>query len=203
MKLRKLTKHYTVDEYLRFEDRTTLRHEFHNGELYAMAGGTPSHAAITAGVIAELVMGLKGKSPCRVFSPDARIRIAFREVRKQQDFEHFVYADASVSCDRRDLDGSKPFISYPKLVVEVLSPSTALYDRLEKFRLYKRLPSLEDYVLVHQERKEVEVHHKVPDQLNSWLVTTYESGDTVQLSSLEVSFSVTALYGDLPIPEGQ
>ncbi len=109
--------------------------------------------------------------------------------------EHFVYPDGLVTCDPRDRPDN-PHLRYPKVIIEVLSPSTALYDRTEKFDLYKHIPTLEDYLLVSQDKPNIEVLHKVRDLPQAWLLKTFGTGDTLEITSLGFSCPVDNIYAD-------
>ncbi|MBF0352307.1 MAG: Uma2 family endonuclease [SAR324 cluster bacterium] len=170
-----------------FETRSHLKHEFHEGQLYSMAGAKRNHSTISTNLIGELHTFLKGRS-CEVHGPDMKVRIeSRREV-------HFVYPDVSITCSSDDQQHNRDFIHHPVLIAEVLSHSTEAYDRGEKFNLYKRLTSLKDYVLINSHIKRVEIFHKIPEQLNSWMLTTYEAGENFVLASTEFQGSVDQLY---------
>ncbi len=134
MLARKLTKTYSIEEYLKLENRSNIKHEFHNGELYAMAGGTVNHSTLTANILTELNNSLrKQKGSCRTHTSDMKIHI-----KDDQNNDHFVYPDVSITCDEKDHQ-NRDRLNHPKLIVEVLSKSTELYDRSDKFELYKTL----------------------------------------------------------------
>lgn len=136
------------DEYLRMEAMSPLRHEWLDGAVWAMAGATPDHAAIAVNITTQLSTQLRGKR-CRVFSADLRIRVRSTGLG--------TYPDASVICGAIQFDpddARKTTAVNPKVIVEVLSPSTEDYDRGEKLEHYKRIPTLEEIVLVaHDERR--------------------------------------------------
>lgn len=175
---------YTLEDYLGVEEMSAVRHEFLNGEIFAMAGGTPEHAALAAAVVVLLGRKLDG-SPCRPYSADLRIRVLETGLA--------TYADASVICGEPARDPSSPtHVTNPTVVVEVLSPSTEDYDRGEKREHYQRIPSLNHYVLVAQDRRRVEVFSRAAD--GAWEPRTDGAGDVVELGTLKVSFAVDALY---------
>jgi Uma2 family endonuclease len=125
---------HTIVEYVAIEEESSVRHEFANGEILAMAGGTPEHAALAAAVVTLLGGQLRGKS-CRVYSSDLRLRVLETGLA--------TYADASVVCGDISRDPNSPtHVTNPAVVVEVLSPSTEHYDRGEKREHYQRIPSL-------------------------------------------------------------
>lgn len=175
---------HTFADYLDVEDKSPeVKHEFVNGDIYAMAGGSPEHAALSASVVGLLMAQLRG-SECRAYSSDLRIRIREAGVG--------TYADAAVVCDPVERDPeSATHVTNPRVVVEVLSPSTQDYDREEKRLYYQQLPSLRHYVLVHQDRRRVEVWSRSGEE---WNRVAYEGGASVPLAAVDCVLDVDELY---------
>ena len=176
---------WDVEDYLAMERTSPVKHEFLDGYVYAMAGGTQRHSRICVNLTTLLAVGLRG-GPCRAFNSDMKVRI---------DARRYVYPDASVGCDPRDLDHEDAvFLGHPRLVAEVLSDdSTAAYDRGDKFDLlYAQLESLREYMLVETSTFGAEVRRRQPD--GSWATVRYGPHDTVALESLAVSFPIADLY---------
>src|SRR5262245_30524586 len=136
---------FSFEEYLAFEEVSNVKHEFLDGQVWAMAGGTPDHAAICANITTALSNQLRDK-PCRVYSSDLRVRVRATGLG--------TYPDVTVIFDRFESDPSDPkgnTAVNPRVIVEVLSPSTQQYDRGEKLDHYKQIPSLQEVVLVAHE----------------------------------------------------
>lgn len=175
---------YTLEDYLGVEEMSTVRHEFLDGDIFAMAGGTPEHAALSAAIVVLLGSKLQGK-PCRPYGSDLRIRVAETGLA--------TYPDAAIICGTPARDPASPtHVVNPTLLVEVLSTSTEEYDRGEKREHYQRISSLREYLLVAQDRRRVELFHRAEG--GAWALSVYESGDVVALPSLGVSFSTDELY---------
>jgi len=180
---------HTLREYLEIERSASLKHEFVAGEVYAMAGGTPEHAALTNATALLLGTQLRGQ-PCRTYSSDLQIWIEAADVS--------TYADVTIACD--------PLVRHPELpslvtnlrvVVEVLSPSTARYDREQKRLYYQTLESLQEYLLVHQDHRRVEVWRRDGDD---WRMTTHDAGDRAPLPSIDAELDVDELYDEAGLP---
>lgn len=175
---------YSYAEYLALEEQSSVRHEFQGGEIYAMAGGTPDHAALAAALTALLRPLLP--PGCRVFSSDLRVRIAPTGLS--------TYPDVSVVCGKTERALDDPHaVTNPRLVAEVTSPSTEEYDRGEKLRQYTLLASVREVVLVSHSAPRVTVHRRAGEV---WHVTEAGPGEAVELSSLGARFSIDDLYRD-------
>lgn len=160
-----------------------VKHEFVNGEIFAMAGGSVEHAALSGAVVGLLMAHLRGTS-CRAYSSDLRIRIPEANIG--------TYADATVVCDPVQRDPESPtHVTNPRIVVEVLSPSTEDYDRDEKRLYYQQLPSLREYLLVAQDRRRVEVWRRERD---CWLRELHGSGARAPLPSIDFELDIDELY---------
>lgn len=177
---------YTFAEYLEIEQLSReVKHEYVGGEVFAMAGGTVEHAALATALAGLLFDHLRG-GPCRAYSSDLRIRIRAAEVA--------TYADLAVVCDPIERDPESPtHVTNPRVVVEILSPSTEGYDRQQKRLYYQQLESLREYVLVAQERRCVEVWRR--EDGDDWSHATYEAGARAPLSSIDFALDVDELYG--------
>ncbi len=173
---------FTPEEYFAWEEQQELRHEYIDGEVYAMTGGTVNHGRIAANFIAMLIPHLRGGSCCLQTS-DVKVAIA--------ESDDYVYPDISISCDNRDRTATK-FISHPCLIVEVLSPSTEAYDRGDKFRLYRRSPSLQDYVLVNASKIAIDIYHK--NNSDRWEILNYVAGDAIELASVSLTFPIEEIF---------
>lgn len=174
---------YTLAEYLELEATSRVRHEFYAGEIYAMAGGTPEHAAMAAAITASLGRELEG-TPCRPYSSDLRVRVLATGLA--------TYPDVAVICGPSERDPESPtHVTNPKLLVEVLSPATEDYDRGEKLQHYQRIPSLEAVVLVDHRAPLVELWLRTGD---AWSKRTYGPGDSVPLETIGCTLPVDAVY---------
>jgi Uma2 family endonuclease len=161
-----------------------VRHEFLEGMIFAMAGGTPEHAALSAAVVVLLGSHLRGR-PCRPYSADLRLRIPETGLA--------TYADAAVVCGEPERDSrSRTHVTNPIVVVEVLSPGTEEYDRGEKREHYQRLDSLRDYVLIAQDRRRVEVFSR--PEAGAWQHHVFSSGDMAVMPAIDCRFAVDDLY---------
>jgi Uma2 family endonuclease len=179
---------FTFEEYLRLEEDSGTKHEFVAGNVFAMAGGTPEHAAITANVARLLGNALEQK-PCRVFSPDLRVRVAATGLG--------TYPDVTVICGQLELDMAdlkQHTVLNPKVVVEVLSPSTEDYDRGDKLGNYKQIPSLQEVLLVAHDRREVEVVRREAD--GSWSRHIARPSEAARLLSIGCELPVSEIYRD-------
>lgn len=178
----------SVEEYLQL-DRSSIetRYEYIDGYATMLARGTLDHATIGANIISILRRSLRG-SPCRVFTSDARVRIS----RKR-----FVYPDASVSCDEQDR-GQNDIVQSPRLVVEVLSPSTEGYDRGRKFSFYRECPTIQEYFLIDAQRPMLEVYRR--EKHDFWILRAYRMEEEVELTNLGVQFAVSEVYEDVIFP---
>lgn len=174
----------SLQEYFEWEAQQEQRYEYFDGEVFAMTGGSLPHADIALNIASLLKEHLRGR--CKVRNSDAKVGITANGP--------FVYPDVSVSCDDRDRTAQQ-FSSYPCLIVEVLSPGTEAYDRGGKFALYRRLESLQEYVLVGSETQTVDVFRR--DQSGAWTFIPYTKGDHVQLTSIGVTISIDAIYADV------
>jgi Uma2 family endonuclease len=176
---------FTPEEYFDWEEQQQIRHEYINGEVYAMTGGTLNHSEIGTNFSLILKAHLKG-SGCRVFNSDARVNIYHSN--------DFVYPDVSVSCDQRDRTSTK-YITHPCAIVEVLSPSTEAYDRGDKFRMYRQNPVLQDYVLVSAEKVAIDLYRK--NDRGNWEIVNYQAGEIITLQSVNLSFAIEQVYEDI------
>ena len=181
---------FTVDEYFAFEDAAPTRHDFFNGQVLDMAGGTTHHNSIAINAAGECRQALKG-SPCRVYGSDQRL-----EVRRGT---LYTYPDVQIVCGPPEYaasDRSKTLITNPCVVFEVLSPSTEMYDRIDKFRYYVALPSLADFILVGQQTPRVETYHRRDD--GTWLFSWVEGLDAVlHVRSVDVRVPLAEIYRDV------
>ena len=174
---------YTYDEYLALDEASNVRLEYFAGDIYAMAGGTPEHAALCLQIGSSLNVQLEGE-PRRVYGSDLRVRVRATGLA--------TYPDVSVVCGplERDPEG-KDTVLNPTLVVEVLSPSTADYDRGDKRAHYQRIPSLREIVFVAHDRRLIEVHRRRTDD---WSHDQAGPGEAIVLESLSCRLDVDALY---------
>jgi Uma2 family endonuclease len=176
------TPRFTPEEYFDWEEQQLERHELIDGEVYAMTGGTVNHSQIAVKFISLLDNHLRG-SGCKTLNSDCRVNIV--------GSNNYTYPDLSVTCDDRDKTTTK-YITYPCLIIEVLSFSTEAYDRGGKFRMYRQNPILQDYVLVSSEQIEIDLYHKT--ESGSWEIINYQAGDTIELKSVNLSFSIERIY---------
>lgn len=184
---------YTVGEYLRREQEALDRHEYRDGEILLMAGGTPDHSLVIANTIRELGNRLRGK-PCRVYDSNLRVRVPRTVL--------YTYPDATIICGRREIDQNDPTgqtVTNPRVLIEVVSPSSESYDRGQKFDQYRMLESLEEYVLVFQATPTVQVFRRQAE--GSWLFTVFSGLEAVaRLGSVEVELPLTAVYDGVEFP---
>lgn len=175
----------TYEEYLALERDGETKHEYIDGIVIAMAGGTLEHARLCARVSGLLELGLEGK-PCRVFNADARVRVTATN--------RSTYPDVTVVCGELErAEDDQEAIANPVLIVEGLSDSTEATDRGEKFAHLRTVPSLIEYVLISQRRPWVEVFRRSPA---GWILSEAGPGETVQLTSVDAPLSIDALYRD-------
>jgi Uma2 family endonuclease len=172
----------TPDEYLEWEAKQEFRHEYVDGEVYAMAGGTLNHSQIAANFTTLLGIHLED-SNCRVFTAYAKVSI--------QSANSYVYPDVSVTCDERDRLATK-YISHPRIVVEVLSPTTEAYDRGKKFDLYCRSSSLQEYVLVSTQAMSVDIYRR--NFLDRWEIINYRTSDVIELKSIDMTVAIERIF---------
>lgn len=177
----------TYADYLALEAASDVKHEWFGGEIFAMAGGTTEHARLSASCIRAIGNALEqANKRCSVFSSDLRVRV--------EEADRTFYPDVSVVCGKRQVSLEDTHaITNPIVLVEVLSESTERNDRGEKFKHYRMLPSLEEYVLVNTDSKLIEVFRRSEE---GWVLNEAKPGEFVALRSLEVSLSVDAIYFD-------
>lgn len=179
----------TEEEYLAHERTSEYRSEFVGGEMFAMSGGTLRHNALAVAFLGLYRETLRRRG-CFVFSADAKVRTAASR--------SYVYPDVAVTCGSVKLESE--YLENPKLIVEVLSPSTADYDRGTKFGLYREIPALDDYVILHQERIRAEHWRRLPE---GWLLRDYEGPDSViPIDGLGLRIELDQLYAGLLPEEG-
>ncbi len=170
-------------EYLTFDEKSKIRYEFMDGELYAMAGATRKHNLANTNISTELNLQLR-ETDCEVYANDFRVKI-------RQG--HYVYPDVAVACGDIDVEGNETTLLNPTVVFEVLSKSTEKRDRGDKAEDYYRLPSLQDYVLVSQYR--VRVDHFSRQKNNEWTFKFYEDlDDVVDLRSINCRVPLKYIY---------
>lgn len=175
----------TEEQYLEIERKAERRSEYWNGEMFAMAGGTARHADIKDGLVFVLRRELHG-SGCRTYSSDLRVKTPATGL--------YTYPDLLVICGKLEYaDDVKDTVTNPKVIIEVLSPSTELYDRGNKFVHYRSIPSFQEYLLVAQDRIYAEHHVKQSD--GSWHSREItDAAATITLESLAIRFKLMEAY---------
>lgn len=178
-------KHWTIAEYLEMEEKSEEKHEYYKGEIFAMSGSKVPHNTIAVNLCTILHVKLRGKG-CRPFNSDQRIHIEKNSL--------FTYPDVSIVCGEiKTLNNDDWNILNPTVLIEVLSPSTKSYDRGDKFKLYRDIPSLKEYILVDSEHISVEVFWI--NEKGHWeLVECNNPEEDVQLQSLSVSLPMKDIY---------
>jgi Uma2 family endonuclease len=174
---------YSIEDYFSLEEGSTVRHEFFNGEIFAMAGGTVAHNQITGNVLGELRAGLKGR-PCRALGSDMRLLTPGGLL---------TYPDVMVICGPVELAQRRAdVVTNPVLLVEVLSDATRTYDLGEKFELYRAIATLREYLVIEQRTIGVQVFRRAA---GAWEPSAFDRmDDTVSLSSIDVRLSLADVY---------
>jgi Uma2 family endonuclease len=177
--------YFTPEKYFIWSEKQLEKYEYIDGEVYAMSGGSKNHSLIAVKLTTLLTNHLDD-SGCEAGNSDLRVNIA--------GTQNYTYPDASVTCDDRDKTTTQ-YITYPCLIAEVLSTSTESYDRGGKFRLYRKNPSLVDYLLVSSTSIEMDLYHK--NDAGEWIIVNYKEGDIVELKSINLSFPIEQVYRNL------
>ena len=173
------------EAYLEAEKDSPIKHEYIQGQIYAMAGASDAHVTITANVVALLRNHIRGTG-CRLYVTDMKARI--------ESLNIFYYPDVMVTCDERDRNFDY-FKRYPCLIIEVLSDKTEAFDRGDKFTDYSELETLQEYVLINQKRMRVERFRR--DAEGHWVLYRYNEGDELHLESIGFHCPITAVYEDV------
>ncbi len=178
----------TVDEYFALEERTGIKHEYLNGQVYQMSGASIEHNQIVTNIIISLGTKLRG-SGCRVFPSDLRVYIEKTGL--------YTYPDVVITCGKLDLIPKKPdTLTNPVVLIEILSPSTAEYDRSTKFDHYRMIPTLQEYIVVFQDK--IHVQHHIRQADNRWLLIDYLYADNIiQINAIQTELSLADMYEDV------
>lgn len=181
----------TPEEYLEIERKAEFRSEYCRGEMFAVAGATEVHTLLVGNTWTALLQRLR-RGSCRVYAHDMKVRVSASGL--------YTYPDLVVGCaERKFLDERHDTLLNPVLIVEVLSDSTEAYDRGEKFRQYRTLESLQEYVLIAQDRVQAEVFRRQPD--GQWLLRAVSRlEDSITLESVGCSLLLSDIYEDVEIP---
>jgi Uma2 family endonuclease len=177
--------HLTPEEYFTWEEQQLEKHELIDGQVYAMTGGSVNHSRIAIR-FATMVDTHLDASSCITGNSDLRVNIV--------GTNNYTYPDISVTCDDRDQTTTQ-YITYPCLIIEVLSKTTEAYDRGGKFRMYQNNPVLKDYLLVSSTAMEIDLYHK--NDAGQWMIINYGEGDTIELKSINLSFPIEQIYRGL------
>jgi Uma2 family endonuclease len=173
-------KKMTVAEFLVWEEQQPDRHEFYRGETFAMVGGTARHNRVILNLASRIADHLDA-TPCQVFAENMKVQLA----------QGVLYPDVVVTCGKAEA-GDEQTIADPKLVIEVLSPSTKGYDKRDKFILYRTLPSLREYVLIDPSERRVEVFTLT--EAGAWLLTDQTGTDNLTLTSIDCNLSMALVF---------
>jgi Uma2 family endonuclease len=182
----------TEEEYLAFERKSDTKHEYFRGEIYAMTGARRAHQQIAGNLVISLGSQLRTRK-CSVYPTDLRVGIPSTSL--------YAYPDVVVTCgEEKFLDGEFDTLLNPILLVEVLSDSTAAYDRNEKFENYRTIDALREYLLVSQ--REIRLEHFVRQTDDSWLYTDTKSADgVVRLPSIDCELKMIDVYDKVAFEE--
>lgn len=176
--------HLTVEEYLQLELESVAHHEYIAGQVYATVANSENSKIITGNILTRLRTHLLGTS-CRVFSSDMKVKIEALDV--------FYHPDVCVTCD--PLDREKLFKINPCLIVEVISPETERIHRNEKLLNYQQIKSLQEYVLISESEKKVDIYRKYNHQ--TWFLEQYFTTDIIKLSSVGLEMAIAEIYEDI------
>ncbi len=174
----------TFDEFVLWEAIQPDRHELVDGEVFAMTGGSTAHGAVGLTVLTLLKTHV-ADSRCRVFWPDVKLRVG----------RDAFYPDIKVSCHPSDLVNSQ-YIAHPVLIVEILSPGTEDYDRGRKFDFYRRIPELQEYLLINPDTRVIELRRRAGS--SQWLFLDISQDAMLQLDSLGFSCTVESIFAEIP-----
>jgi Uma2 family endonuclease len=175
----------TPEEYLAWEAKQEIRHEYIDGEILAMTGSSIPHNDLVINLLGVLLPHIKNRG-CRLNMSDVKVQA------KRGD--RYFYPDLVISCHPQDLKATQ-WIQYPKVIIEVLSPSTANYDRSRKLRYYRKIPSLQEYLLINTDQILVEVYQR--QTANLWVYCDYGSDEIFHIPSLEFECFVNEIYGNI------
>jgi Uma2 family endonuclease len=183
---------FDFDSYTAWEAEQPERHEWVDGEVFAMTGARDAHNRISLNIAAALKAALRG-TPCRTFMSDMKLQA--------EEADASFYPDVMVTCDPRDLTDEADLAKrHAKLVVEVISDSTGAYDRGRKFEIYRSMPSVEEVMFVEQSRMQVDLFRR--NAQGRWELYPSGAGEVVALSSLGLALSVVDVYEDVLTPGG-
>ena len=188
--VRTTKKFYTQEEYLAFERQSLEKHEYYQGEIFDMAGGSLNHSQLQMNFTRETGSFLKGKT-CKVHGSELRVHIPLNTL--------YTYPDSQIICgDVRMLDDAFDTVINPVVIVEILSPSTQSYDRGEKFMLYRSIPTLKEYIMI--DSLSIKVEHHIRQQNENWLLKEYKSlSDTFLIQSINYAFPLDELYSGVEV----
>lgn len=175
----------TADDFLAWEETQAEKHEFVAGEVFAMTGARREHVVVSLNIATALKQRLRGKS-CHAYMADLKLRVEAADA--------FFYPDVVVSCDQND-NKADQYISRPTLIIEVLSDSTADYDRGGKFVAYRKLESLKEYLIIDIDARRVECFRRTTD--NDWLLHDYFGEVDCELNSLGLRLPLTEIFEDI------
>jgi Uma2 family endonuclease len=178
---------FSFEDYLAYESEQPEKHEFVRGEIFAMAGARRAHVTVSLNLASAFKTHLRG-TPCRTYMADMKVRVEAADCG--------FYPDVMVSCDARD-HAADLYLSHPILVVEVLSDSTAAYDRGNKFADYRKLPSLQEYVIVDIDSRRVECFRRNADK--HWVLFDFEGDGECEFASIGFSMPLAAVFEDVEV----
>lgn len=183
MGLAKLKTKISVENYLEGEKISQIKHEFVSGEVYAMAGASERHHRISLNLVTRLDTHLEN-SECNVFITDMKLKV---------NEETFYYPDVFVACDQNP--ESEYYREEPILIIEVISPSTRQTDRREKLRVYQQMPTVQEYIIVEQDKMHVEIHRR--QQTGAWITYFYNDSDLdeqIEFQSVGLTTNLEEIY---------
>lgn len=178
---------FTFEDYLAWEEEQLEKHEFVRGETFAMAGARRVHVTVSGNLFAAFKAHLRG-TPCRAYMVDMKLRV--------EEADAGFYPDVMVSCDRRD-HAADVYLSHPTLLVEVLSDSTAAYDRGDKFADYRKLPSLQEYAVVDITARRVECFRRNTE--NHWVLYDFAGEGECEFASIGLTMPLALVFEDVDV----
>ena len=183
----------TQEEYIIFEKTSDMKHEYFDGEIFAMAGATPNHNRIQHN-ISGILWSQRASRPCDTFLSDQRVKI--------EAAENYTYPDLSIACGDVEFDGDDCLLN-PVVIIEILSKSSEAFDRGDKFTLYRAIPSLREYILVSQYRSKVERFIRGENGIWQILNPCTDIALSVKIESIDLELPLSDIYYRVEFETGE